>query len=363
MRSQAIDLILPFALAVSVMTAAVSPARTVDRVIAKVNEDVLTETDLADLGESNGPGGRVDMNSLTPEIVGTLLDRALLLQAAKKYDIKVPDTDIHNRVDQIVADVRKRYPSEKAFRQDLADAGMSLERFKRDIAKQAATDYKISQAVSRRFLIADADVARYEQECRAKGRSTASYHLRQLAFPVEGESKDAESAALDKVREAYQSIQTGGLSFAEGVRRFSPDPQDKESGGDLGYLPSEKLAPKVLAAVKDLEPGHASRPLLTGARASVFYVENKRGVRDLLFEEKFFEQKKQLLGELRRSAHLQIYDPRLRRNLPKEYRDRVEYSVDSTAKPTRKTRATPTPTPTPTPKPKLFGIFPRGGGS
>ena len=237
-----------------------------------------------------------------------------------------------------------------------------MEKFKRDLAKQAALDFKISQVISRRFLISDSEVARYEAECKAKGRSTASYHLRQLAIPVEGQGDDAEQAALDKVRDAYQSIRSKGLSFGEGVRQYSPDPEEKLSGGDLGYLSSDKLAPKVLAAVKDLEPGHATKPLMTGTRASVFYLENKRGVRDLLFEDKFMKEKDRLLAELRKNAQLQIYDSRLRRNLPKEYRDRVGYSVDTNARPSRKTRAVPTqtPAPTPTPKPKLFGIFSRG---
>jgi parvulin-like peptidyl-prolyl isomerase len=148
-----------------------------------------------------------------------------------------------------------------------------------------------------------------------------SLHLRRIAVPVPG-GKGSADKARDQVRQLAARIFEEGLSFEDGVRKYSRVPGAKEDGGDLGYLSPQKLAPQVCDAVRNLEPGQASVPVVTGGYASIFYVEGRHGARSLLLEKKFTETRESLLKELRRKANVQIFDSRLFKVLPDEYKRR-----------------------------------------
>lgn len=292
---------------------------TVDRTIARLNEDILTESDLGRSMSEHPAATTVHAGALdaaTSSQLGALFDRTLLLQAAKQRSIQPPEAEIQQQVETLLADIRAGYPSEAAFRQELANEQMTVEELKKQLLKRAKTDYQIFQLVNSRFTITEADARRFETECAARGESAVSLHLRRLAVPVNGNP----AKAREKVRELASRIFTEGLSFEDGIRKYSEVPGAKEDGGDLGYLPPDKLSSQVAEATKDLQVGQASVPIVTGGYASIFYVEAKHGARSLLLERKFTENREALLKELRRKANLQILDKRIERILPEDYR-------------------------------------------
>ncbi len=155
---------------------------TVDRVIAKVNEDILTESDVAEIAAERNRRSGADAKAFTTETVGAVIDRTLLLQEAKKQKLGVPDDELQEEVEKMVAEIREQYPSENAFLEELANNGMSLEKLKNDLLKKARNDYKLYQAVSSRYSISDAEAARFEQDAQAEGKPIAQYKLRRLAL-------------------------------------------------------------------------------------------------------------------------------------------------------------------------------------
>ncbi len=344
--------------AVALLVAAGAPlyaGETVDRVVARLNEDILTATDFAEAAAS-GPGG----DRLTTGLVGAVLDRTLLLQASRKQQVEVPSDDIQRQVEEMVREIRSHYKSEAAFRDALLRDHTSLEQLKADLAKKATTDFKAFRAVAGRFSIADGDVAQFEREAQAKGVPPESYQLRRLAVPVEGEGPKAQQAALDRVAALRERIESEGLDFAEGVRKYSPDPQARADGGDLGMMPATRLAKPVLDAVAKMKAGDVTRPMITGSLASIFYLEKKRGAKTVLYEKRFNEERRALLAELRRKAHLQVFDPGFAKVIPAEYRAvMTEESPVSSAPGNADTSPPPAPSPTPR-KGGLGALFGRG---
>jgi peptidyl-prolyl cis-trans isomerase SurA len=336
--------------AASLALAAPAPAKTVDRVVAKLNDDIITVSDLAEnaLGTGRGPMAQ------TPETFGALLDRTLLLQASRKLSVAPDDREIQRQVEDAVAGIQAQFPNEAQFRAALAKEDTTIEQFKLDLHKKYTTDFKAFRAVSARVSMSDAEVEQFERDSGVRGMPAASYHLRRLAAPVEGSGKDAEAAAKARVQDCMDRINRQGLSFAEGVSRYAPDPALKANGGDLGYMPARELAAPVLAAVKDLKPGEVTKPMITGAFASIFYLEAKRGGKTILHEKKFKQARDELLVELRRKAHLQVYDPALRKVVPKEYRQALENPVAGSGP-----AAAGQPAPSPTPRRGIGTLFGR----
>lgn len=299
-------------------------ARALDRTVIKINEDVLTESDLArtvgELSGSLGPPPSDAVSRATSEVLVALLDKTLLQQAARRSKIEAPETEMQEQVEEMVQQIRAGFNSEADFRRALANEQLSVEDLKRQLLKRARTDFQVYRLVSSRFSITDQEVKAYEEELAAKGESPLSLRLRRLAIAVKNGTKQV---AIQEARRVTEQIYTEGMTFEEGVRRYSQAPGATEDGGDLGYLSLTKLDNRVAEALKDLRPGQASEPIVTGNFANVFYVEGRRAARSYLLEKRFAEAKAAMVGELRRKANIQVLDPRLNHLLPPDYSPRV----------------------------------------
>lgn len=299
-------------------------AQPLDRVVARLNEDILTESDLEerlrDADLLRGPRTTAWMDQLTSEALESVLDRTVLVQAAKKDRIAPDAADVQEKVEAIVAEVRGKFPSEREFFAELQRDHESLEAFKEDLRRRISRDQQVLAVVSSRFAVTEVDAARYANEERAAGRDAESWALRRLALEVGGAPGRTRDEALRALRNLLIRIQGEGLAFDDAIRRYSEDPGAALDGGDLGYLSAGKLTDEVKAALKGLEPGQISEPIVVGSWACVFYVENHRTARSFLFEKRFREERETLLREMRSKSRLELFDERLEQLLTPEWR-------------------------------------------
>ncbi|MBX7245239.1 MAG: peptidylprolyl isomerase [Candidatus Sumerlaeaceae bacterium] len=324
------------------VTRAEQPGGMVDRVIAKLNDDIVMQSDLEEIIADQLPPGESMHGTLpvTSQTLGTLFDRTLLLQVAKREMVKVSEDEISKQVEQTVAAMKARYASETEFLKDIAAHGSSVEKLKEDLYKKTSTDFKLFAAVARRYTVTDTEVAKYEAEQRAQGHPPVAFRLRRLGVKLEGQGAGAEARAKEKLRGILDKITAQKSNFGEAVMKYSEVPGSTEDGGDLGMLSADKLSPQVFAAVDKLSVGEVSQPVVAAGFVSVFYVEGKRSAKSSLFDERFHVERQRLLEEMRRKAHLQVYDSKLVPFLPADYAKRLE-----------KAPAEPIVTPVPSPSP------------
>jgi peptidyl-prolyl cis-trans isomerase SurA len=343
---------LLFTIAMSLAPAAM-PARTVDRVIAKLNEDVIFGSDLAGIimDKTGMPVSGDPVGAATAETFGALLDRTRLLQASKKMGSSVPADEMQLHVEEMIKEIRSHYPSEKEFLKAVAEQHSSLENLKKELLKKATVDYKVARAVGGRFTITDTDLERFEADSRKKGLLPVSYRLRRIGVLIEDQGNAGRSEAMDKAAGILETMKSKGMGFAEAANKYSQVPGEREVGGDLGFMPADKLAADLRAAVEKLEPGQATAPIVAGSYACVFYLEAERGARSALYERKFVEERGKLLAELRRKAHLQVYDTRLVKRVPAYFKECLDATPApkavsaSTAPEPPETAATPSAAP------------------
>lgn len=359
-------------------------AAVIDRTIAKLNDDIMTESDLAEVqADSEGhftTGSTDPFLTATSETVASMFDRQLLVQEARRLKISPTQDEMNLQVENMVREIRAKFASEKEFHQALAHERISLDTLKDELLEKSKVDFMVFQVINSRFSVTDSEIPKYQGEMKASGQSLTSYHLRRLGIAIS--KKVPAAAASARARQAVSDIIQKGISFEEGVRRYSEIPGADLDGGDLGYLSSDKLNKDVLAAVENLEAGQATAPIIAGGYANIFYLDGKRGARSALREEKFFETRDQLLKELRRRADLQIFDKRLLPLLSADYEARAKSpdlsAKNATAEPAPATAtadsssaakrqgepapaapATYQPTPAPTPQQTPAGLFQR----
>lgn len=100
-----------------------------DKIVAIVNNDVITQKDLNEFknfmrmqyAEEYG-GEELDgkIESMSNDLLEKLIDDKLILQQAKKSDIKVDPSMIESRIEEI----KKRYGSESSFQEALTSQGL-----------------------------------------------------------------------------------------------------------------------------------------------------------------------------------------------------------------------------------------------
>lgn len=304
------------------LTAAPASARSIDRTIAKINDDIITESDLsgiiADINGQYSTLVKQPFEVATTETVESMLDRSLFLQEARRMKISPPEDELQRQVEEMVREIKSNFSTEKEFYQALAGENISLGQLKQELLKKTKTDYLVYQVVDSRYSVSDQEVAGFTAKQQAVGEAVTSYRLRRLGVPIKDKNDTLEASR--RARTLVARIITDSISFEEGIRRYSQVAGAAVDGGDMGYMSSDKLSTEVRAAVENLEIGQASVPVVAGGYANIFYMEGKRGARSALREQKFFDAKTELLADLRRKAILQVFDDRLHKILPDNYR-------------------------------------------
>lgn len=297
-------------------TLAARPAkqRLLDRVAARVNNEIITENELllAAFGDVRQASPRLP--GTAPDIRATLdamIDERLLAQTAREEVKEIPEETIANEVEATVREIQALFPSEQAFLAALEGRGWNLERYKKHLRKQAEQAYIVRNALARRVRIGDEEVQAYSEELRRRGESLVRYRLRQILVTLSPEASPTEVAKADKRMLALLEQVRQGVPFEQLAREQSDDKIGRSTGGDLGWIGEKELQRPILEAVRSLREGQTSLPVRTGKGLHVFQLVRKQTARELLFEKRVAEVRKEWVTTLRRRAQIKILLPQL----------------------------------------------------
>jgi peptidylprolyl isomerase len=105
--------------------------------------------------------------------------------------------------------------------------------------------------------------------------SPAQYRIAQIFISAPNGGDTAKlAAALRKASELAGKI--AGGDFAQLAAQQSEDSQSANHGGDLGYLPADRIVPEILAAVQNLQPGQVVGPIKTAQGLHFLKLEDKK---------------------------------------------------------------------------------------
>jgi len=289
----------------------------VDRVVAIVNQEVITLSELQEamafyLRESRQPRPQTEAEdrALLGRVLQRLIEHRLQVQEAAREKLEVTEEELRDAVEE---SVRRSGLPRAEFEQELRTQGLSWEAFRREIRDQLLVQRIVRRRVGGRVSVTDAEVDTYLQANREKFEATLKYHARHIAVfanpPDREESWERARARVVEVRRQLEA----GEPFAEVARKFSED-ASSQTGGDLGTLARGELAPVFEAAILGLSVGEVSQPVRSPQGLHLFRLEAKEELvgealvqartqsRDLLFRQKFQERLETWLGEVQRRA-------------------------------------------------------------
>ena len=230
-----------------------SRAEIIERVVAKVNGDIITQSEfearqLAAVQSARIPSEQVEayLRQNNARILQEAVDDLLITQRAADLGIKLRPEYVLDVIDGIKKE--NNIPDDAELKRQLRREGMSLDDLKRNIERSVLRRQVLSRELEQKATVTEAEArAEYEQHKSEYGKS-ASVHLQEIVV--------ADGAqAQDVVRRAR-----GGEDFSSLARALSTA-GSRANGGDLGQVNPGDMNPELAKIVGALPAGGVSDPI------------------------------------------------------------------------------------------------------
>lgn len=225
-------------------------ARTVEEIIARVNNEIITRSELDKARIAAEEDARQEcQGKCTPEQLRTdiddrqkftlrdLIDQSLLVQRGKDMGINV-EPDVIKKLDQLRQ--QNKIDSMEDLEKAVTAQGSNWEDFKNNIRNGILTQRVISNEVGSHITIGKDEVGKYYNEHKKEFIRPEQVALREIEVSTEGK-KDEDLPELKKKAETALKRVTDGEDFGEIAKRFS-DSSTAKQGGFLGVYKRGELS-------------------------------------------------------------------------------------------------------------------------
>ena len=261
---------------------AADSAITADFVVALVNSEPITDSDLRmqtrimeqQLREQGRSG--VSPAALREAALERLITERIQLQMAQEMGIRADEAAVDQAEKTVAAQNQLAVAS---LRQNLEKEGMSTAIFRRQLGEQIVLGRLREREVDARVKVSEPDVdsAFAAQEAANAQLANQNLHIAQLLIALpETPSPSQLAAAQTKAQSALKRIRNGE-AFEALVSELSDG--DRKNGGQLGLRRADRYPDLFTAAVHDLSVGGVSEPVRSGAGLHILKLVDRQTAR------------------------------------------------------------------------------------
>jgi len=245
----------------------------VERVLVRVNGEILTQTQLAqrqtdvirrrNQNTQNMPDDALVklLNEITPDLLVDTVDELLLAQRGRELGASFTEELFQKALEGIKKDNNL---DDATLREALAQEGITMEQLRANIERQYMIQQVQGQEIFRRMQITDEELRQYYLSHKDQFVSQDTVTLRELSVgaPTQaGQVLSAQELAAAKASiDSIRARAVAGESFDALVKELSQSPT-KASGGLIGPLRLQDINPAVKAIIEKLAPGEVSAPV------------------------------------------------------------------------------------------------------
>jgi parvulin-like peptidyl-prolyl isomerase len=284
-------------------------AQTVDKILAVVNGEIITQSDVqrllatieAELKAADHLPEDLErkLEQVRGNIINQMVEEKLVLSAARRYGIKIEEQLVDARIEQI----RRNFPDEEAFEQALEIQGLSLHDLRTRFHDQELMKKAVDYFVRAKIKIHPQKLQQYYQEHQAQLIQPQRARLESLLFKAEDGT--SESLALEQAEQALSEIKKGA---------------DLKDAQELGFIEQGQLIQEIDEAVFSLNPGEFTDVIKTESGYRIFRVIERMPAQPLTFsqaqkfigqileQQQFTQIFKEWLQELKEEADIRYCD-------------------------------------------------------
>ena len=305
----------------AVFLSAAVQAAVADRIVAVVNDEVITLSEWNNAFEPyqerfeasyQGPDREKERAEIKLVLLNRMIDNLLMEQESRKTGIAVRSEEV---TDAIMDMQKQRKISPDEFRKALERDGITPDAFRKDIRNQLMRMKLIRRDIKSR--VTDEEIGEYYRRHREDYEGKESVRIKQILLPLPKEGDPAMKAKLRADAEAIHKRLMNGEPFEQLSAKYSRGPAAAD-GGDVGYIERGIIHSEVEDAAFSLPLNQISGVIESSVGFHIIQVIDRRGaglkaigsvreeIREKIDREKMEKKYGEWLEELRKKSHIEI---------------------------------------------------------
>lgn len=301
----------------------VSYGKTVDRVVARVNHQVIVlseiqETSLPLLQEIrekySGRDREKKIKETEKEQLDIYIEKTLQIQRAEQIGIFVPEKEIESAIEDLK---RKHGMTEEDLLGLLKEERLTLDAYKNRLKEQILISKAVGAEVGSKVVITDEEKNEYYNKHKKSFLKQKEVELRQIFFSKSRSEdismKRKEAKAVDILKKIQQ-----GADFVRMAKAYSEGPA-ANNGGFLGSFKKGEIVEEIERVAFRLKEGEVSDIIRTDQGLHIIKLEKnlekiakpfeeiEKNIEDIIFRQKMEEAFNNWIEELRQRAVVETF--------------------------------------------------------
>ena len=304
-----------------IFAAFIAGAGTVDRIVAKINDEIIT---LSELRREMEPARREIMSKVPAaqqeqalkeaeeQILNSLIESALIYQRAveMEYNAYVKD-EVDTYIQDIMKDNNIRDTDE--FENALAQDGQSLKTFRESIERHMISQALVNDFINSRINLMTPEIERYYQNNQAAFSTPEEVTLSEIILDTSKGVSEAENLAAEIAGRLRQ-----GETFAALAGKYSRGTTAGKGGG-IGTYVVDKLNSEIRKALVGVGEGEISAPQKSAEGLVIYHVDVRKPtivqpldevrdqIKNILYMQKRNPEYERFMTQLKEDAYIQIF--------------------------------------------------------
>jgi peptidyl-prolyl cis-trans isomerase SurA len=297
------------------------PAKIVDRILAQVNDDIITLSDLnremADIRQDlatkfAGQQLEDETKKAEKDVLDELIRQRLLLQKGNELGF---GANLDVQVSAAIEKIRKdnKFKDMQEMERAAAQQGLTIAGLRERIRKNIITQSVVQEFVGARITLLSQEVDKFYKDHLSDYAIPEEVTLSEIVIPAEGDAAEAEAKAGD-IRKRI----TAGEAFATLASQYSKGPTAGK-GGTIGTYITQKLNPEIAGAIANVKEGDVTAVLKSKEGYIIYRVDTRKPaayqpleevrdkIKNRIYEQKFNPEFERFIAQLKEDAYIQIF--------------------------------------------------------
>jgi peptidyl-prolyl cis-trans isomerase SurA len=300
-------------------------AEVVDKIIAVVNDDIITLYDLNSAFEPyknniektyKGSDKETIIKQSGESFLQRMIDNMLIEQEAKKAGTSatVREEDVMNVIHDMLM---KQNISMQDFLKKLEREGSSIEAVKKEIRSQMIRMKLLKREVKDKIIVTDEEIGEYYNKHRQEYEGKESVRMKQILLLLPSSANDTVKNKIKKEAFHLRELIIRGESFDLLAAKYSQGPAVAQ-GGDVGFIEKGTIIPEVETVAFSLPQEQVSEVIESRIGFHIIMVVDKRGaglkpmamvreeIKTKIEEEKLEKKYEEWISSIRAKSHIEI---------------------------------------------------------
>jgi peptidyl-prolyl cis-trans isomerase SurA len=269
-------------------------AQIIERVLVKVNGDILTQTELeerqtaairARLGRDLTPDAvkndqqlKKALDEVTPQLLVDAIDELLLLQMGKEKGYHLTDEQFKTWLDNLRKE--QNLTDDAKFQAALKQEGMTVEDLRKNVEKQFLVSQVQRDEVGSKLQITEEEARQYYGLHKDEFAQPATVTLREILIEVPATTQGGQPAVsvakqdeAERQAEALRTRLLAGEDFAK-VAAEASSSASKSNGGLIGPIKLPEVSASLQELIGKMKPGEVTKPIRTNRGVQILKLES-----------------------------------------------------------------------------------------